>query len=482
LSTAVFALAASIVAVIVAGCAAYKVWQFHRARAAGSAVAAYALVTCLSALAVALALQPPPVQAAIDSVLGASATALALAPGLAMIAICGYQCFVVSINEPCSAPRRIRWRVAVAALAVITLVAAVVAGPDGHPALRSQDPVSYRSDPLGAVVFLTYVGYMGLGGIDVARLAYRFTRLGDVPLLRLGLLMVTGGAYIVALYAGMKLAVFTVGLIVDRNLDLIAEHVTRPLVIVGALLTGIGNTLPSWGRWVGARRPAEWVGLYISHLTLRPLWEALYAVAPQIALHPRSRWADRLLPGDLRFRITRRVVEIQDGLLLLRFHRTAEASARATHLARMHGLQGPDLAAAVEATEIALTIRAAATGVAVAGSAAVPTPSAVTETFEGVTANINHEIHWLTRVTYALRHSPVVRHALADQDPPAAAATATRPRPAQPGAPASPPAASASADQRSRSGPPVPDPRSGSQRGGWAMPGRARRKRWPLAR
>jgi hypothetical protein len=434
MSTAVFSITAFIVAVFVAGCAAYKVWQFHRARGAGSAVTTYALVTCLSALAVALALQPPPVQAAIDSLLGASATSLALAPALAMIAMCGYQCFVVSINDPCSAPQRIRWRVAMATLAVIILVAAVVVGPDGHPALREHDPVSYRSDPLSVVVFLMYVGYMGFGGYDTARLAYRFTRLGDVPLLRLGLLMVTGAQYVVCLYAGVKLTTFTIGLIVDRNLDPIAEHATRPLVIVGALLTGIGNTLPSWGRRVGARRPAEWLGLYLSHLTLRPLWESLYTVAPQIALHPRSRWADRLLPGDLRFRITRRVVEIHDGLLLLRSHRTAEASARATHLAREHDLQGSDLAAAVEATEIALALRAATTGTTVSSSAAARTPTIVTETFEGVTANITQEIHWLTRVTHALRRSPIVRDALADQDALAATSTATRRRVARPGA------------------------------------------------
>jgi len=291
------------------------------------------------------------------------------------------------------------------------------------------------------------------------------------------MLMVTGAQYVVCLYAGVKLATVTIGLIVDRNLDPITEHATRPLVIVGALLTAIGNTLPSWGRWVGARRPAEWLGLYLSHLTLRPLWESLYTVAPQIALHPRSRWADRLLPGDLRFRITRRVVEIHDGLLLLRSHRTAEASARATHLARKHDLQGSGLKAAVEATEIALALRAATTGTAVSRSAAAQTPTVVSDTFEDVTANITQEIHWLSRVTDALRRSPIVRDALADQDALAAMSTAARRHPGRPGPSPSSPAAPASAGRRSHSAPQIPDPRSGSFRASSAPPDQAGRKR-----
>ena len=446
MSTAAFSATTAVLAVFLAGCAGYKVWQYRRARTAGAAVTTYALVTCLGALAVALALQSPLAETALDAALGASATSLALAPSLAIIASCGYQCFAVSINDPYSAQQRIRWRVSLAALAVIILVVTFIVSPDGLPALRELDPVSYRSDPFGAVIFLTYVGYLGLAAADVARLAYRFTRLGNVPLLRLGLLMVTGGAYIVGAYAIVKLTAFVAGVIVDRNLDPIALHATRPLVIAGALLTGIGNTLPSWGRWVGVRKPAEWLGLYISYLALRPLWKALVGMRPQIALEPRSRWAD-LLPDDLRFRATRRVVEIRDGLLLLRPYRTAEAAARATHLARERGLQGEELTAAAEAADIALALRAAATD---AGPSAAAPSGIVIGTFDVGTANMTEEVHWLVRVTHAFRHSPVVRDALAGHAESATASAPAGPDQTQPSA--SPPSTPRPADAQCRPG------------------------------
>ncbi|BCY10021.1 MAB_1171c family putative transporter [Actinoplanes sp. L3-i22] len=398
-----------VVALLVAGSAAYKVWQLRRATETTAVRAGYSLVTCLLALAVALVLLWPPGEAAVDAVLGSSATALAVAPVLAMIAACGYQCFVVSIDDPASATRRIRLRVGLVALAVTVLIAAVaVTGPAGHPALRAQDPVSYRDDPSGAVVFLAYVGYLGLGSLDVARLAARFTRLGSAPLLRLGLLMVTGGTYLSGLYAVVKLGGFAAGLVLDRNLDVATSEATRPLVIVSALLISIGSTLPSWGGSVGVHRPAEWVGSYLSYQALRPLWEALYEVKPQIALHPYTRWADRLLPGDLRFRLTRRVVEIRDGLLLLRPYRTVESHATATELAGRAGLHGVELAATVEAVEIALSLRALSRADR-GGPATAPEPA--TTDFDGVTASMREEVQWLTRVTQAFRRSPAVRDA-----------------------------------------------------------------------
>ncbi|GIF04200.1 MAB_1171c family putative transporter [Actinoplanes siamensis] len=420
-----------IAAILVAGSAAYKVWQLRRMTGTTSVRAGWSLVLCLGALAVALALQWPRAQAGVDAVLGASATANAVAPALAMIAACGYQCFVVSINDPSSAARRIRRRVGLVVLAVVVLVAAnAVHGPAGHPALRAQDPVSYRSDWSGAVVFLAYVGYMSASAVDVARLAARFTRLGTAPLLRLGLLMVTGGSYLSGLYSALKLAGFAAGLVIDRNLDVVTAHATRPLIIVSALLISIGSTLPSWGRSVGAHRPAQWIGSYVSYLTLRPLWEALYAVKPQIALHPYTRWADRLLPGDLRFRLTRRVVEIQDGLLLLRPYRSGESHAVATDLARRAGLRGAELAATVEAVEIAWSLRAVSRA-GDAGATGTPEPAAATAAdVGGVTASVLAEVHWLSQVTQAFRRSPVVRAVLDEgEDGPAASDPARQARP-----------------------------------------------------
>jgi hypothetical protein len=278
--------------------------------------------------------------------------------------------------------------------------------------VRVDNPASFRGDPR-AVGYFIYVTYMGLGAIDTARLAYRFTRLGSVPLLRLGLLMVTGGAIAASLYAAVHLSALAVGLMIDRNLYSIAAPVIHSLTIVSALLVSVGSTVPSWGRFVGAHRTAEWIGDYISHLSLRPLWEALYAVKPQIALHFRSRWADRLLLGDLRFRLTRRVIEIRDGLLLLRSYRTHESHAQALDLAQRGGLHGNELAAAVEAIEIALSLRAMnRTDTAGQDVESVSPPTLAATDFDGVTASIVDEVHWLTQVAQAFRRLPVVHEVL----------------------------------------------------------------------
>jgi hypothetical protein len=52
---------------------------------------------------------------------------------------------------------------------------------------------------------------------------------------------------------------------------------------------------------------------------LYPMWKALCTALPQIALDPpRPRVADALLPQDSQLRLHRRLVEIRDGLLILR--------------------------------------------------------------------------------------------------------------------------------------------------------------------
>ncbi|MFD0164941.1 MAB_1171c family putative transporter [Streptomyces decoyicus] len=53
--------------------------------------------------------------------------------------------------------------------------------------------------------------------------------------------------------------------------------------------------------------------------TLYPMWKALCTALPHIALYPpRSRLVDALLPHGSQLRLHRRLVEIRDGLLIMR--------------------------------------------------------------------------------------------------------------------------------------------------------------------
>jgi hypothetical protein len=52
---------------------------------------------------------------------------------------------------------------------------------------------------------------------------------------------------------------------------------------------------------------------------LYPVWQALCGALPNITLDPpRSRLVDALIPQNSRFRLHRRLVEIRDGLLIMR--------------------------------------------------------------------------------------------------------------------------------------------------------------------
>lgn len=85
----------------------------------------------------------------------------------------------------------------------------------------------------------------------------------------------------------------------------------------GSLLELLGWTAPGWGPWLSAR--GQWIRKIHYYHRLHPLWFALYDAAPEIALHPpRSRLADVIWPGDIDYRLYRRLIEILDGQLALR--------------------------------------------------------------------------------------------------------------------------------------------------------------------
>jgi hypothetical protein len=218
--------------------------------------------------------------------------------------------------------------------------------------------------------------------------------------------MVSGGAYIVGLFAGVKIVFVGLIAVAGPHLFHAERAVTYPLVVAGAMLTSIGSTIPSWGRWVGAERLANWLGVYMSHLTLYPLWRALVETTPTVPLDRRSRWADRLMPTDIRFRLTRRIIEIRDGLVSLRPYRDPTTRRVAHELATRRGLTGIDLAATVEAADIAGALNACASGQQARHDSAEDTGSGAGTV--DIAASIADEVSWLSRVTDALEHSPIV--------------------------------------------------------------------------
>lgn len=88
---------------------------------------------------------------------------------------------------------------------------------------------------------------------------------------------------------------------------------------------------------------------------LAPLWQALYRAAPEIALEPPRR---RTPAFPTRLQVYRQVVEIRDGLLLLRPYRSAEVVEAARDRAASAGLHGENRETVVEAATVAAALHA----------------------------------------------------------------------------------------------------------------------------
>lgn len=154
--------------------------------------------------------------------------------------------------------------------------------------------------------------------------------------------------------------------------------VTALLVLAGTTVTLWGGPLAAPGRHWRARR---------RHRALGPLWRALHEAAPEIALAPAP---ERLRPGwrTAEFALYRRVIEIHDGLLLLRPHFPPEVPGAAGS----KRVEPDD--PAVDAARIARALENRRRGLAPRGPAGVPAPRPGGDT-------LDDEVIHLLRVTQA---------------------------------------------------------------------------------
>jgi hypothetical protein len=139
------------------------------------------------------------------------------------------------------------------------------------------------------------------------------------------------------------------------------------------------------------------VRAYRAYRRIEPLWAALRAAVPGIALDP-----GRELAAGAEFALYRRVIEIRDGHLALRAHFDPELPARAEAAARREGVREADVAATVEAVTLAAAIEAGR-----AGRRFTP-GDPPTDPLTEADADVDAEAAWLVRVSRAWRRSTVV--------------------------------------------------------------------------
>ncbi|WP_370948389.1 MAB_1171c family putative transporter [Amycolatopsis sp. cg5] len=155
------------------------------------------------------------------------------------------------------------------------------------------------------------------------------------------------------------------------NLNL--SWLTVALWIVGAMLATWGEQLARLHRRISAIR---------RYRAMAPLWSALFAAQPGIALTG--------LPRDPEFALYRRIIEIRDGVLVLRRHIPPQVA---------EWVRAPQSPATLEAASLAAALIAKEAGHS--WPAAPHAPAAVDASIESETA-------WLTEVARAFATSPVV--------------------------------------------------------------------------
>uniref|UniRef100_UPI000A395D17 MAB_1171c family putative transporter n=1 Tax=Streptomyces milbemycinicus TaxID=476552 RepID=UPI000A395D17 len=136
---------------------------------------------------------------------------------------------------------------------------------------------------------------------------------------------------------------------------------TDPVAMVLAasclVLACLGATAAWWRGALSA--PARWMRAYRRYRALEPLWSALHAAAPGIALRTRTRRLSWLPPRSAEFALYRRVIEIRDGYLALRPYAAPRDTAAGAGMAA----EGDDVGMGVEAE----VVRAAETEAAAVG-------------------------------------------------------------------------------------------------------------------
>ncbi|MGW3075664.1 MAB_1171c family putative transporter [Kitasatospora sp. NPDC001132] len=298
----------------------------------------------------------------------------------------------VSLRRPADDARapRLRLRQAGTALAVLSATALfLLAG------IREDGGQMVATGAFGPVALAGYdlviTGYVTCCLVTLARQTLSWTRQADTTALRTALGLITLTTAVGLLWAAWGFDDVLGALRSGRQLTT-EDPVSLVLGRLCAVLLLAGATTLLWAR--AGRAARRWRTAYRSYRSLGPLWRALHAAFPQIALS-----SGRMPPADAELALYRRVIEIRDGLLILRRYRTAEPPAGAGGAPR-----GTEAAARAEATRIADALTRA--------RARDPDDSAPTAAPPAAEPHLPHvggmeaETRWLGQIAQALRTLP----------------------------------------------------------------------------
>jgi hypothetical protein len=292
---------------------------------------------------------------------------------------------------PARARRTARAWVLTYALLVAVLWALFVLGET--PVERRVDfDTYYATTPYTVEFILLYLLAMTVAMVGLIRTGARWARVAGRPWLRRGLRLIVAGSAGALAFALAKL-VAVAGVWAGRDWAFLSTDVAPVFAVLGLLLSAAGYALPASGQHLTRLRGR--FDRYRAYRDLYPLWDALRRATPAIVPPARVPW------WDLELRLTRRLAEINDGRLALRSHTDPRAAATARELAGRAGLTGTDLQAVVDAGKLRSAVAAKA------ARRRFPQPAPDAGRAPGGADGVG-ELAWLTKVSRAYAHSPVV--------------------------------------------------------------------------
>ncbi|MER5984251.1 MAB_1171c family putative transporter [Streptomyces sp. NPDC001787] len=312
-----------------------------------SSLVLLSLVYLSSALSFAISITP--IWIRIDSVLGITNIAVPLAQSCVILVLV-FQTSVLAhwALPPQKARRRTRLFgfVGVGVIVGLFVLFALLT-----PAVqRTSDFATYYvHDPAYKAYLSLYMAAYTTAEVYLGVVCWRHARQASNVWVVRGLRTITTGAVVIMGYCAIRIS----GILGDSFGFSVArfKDIAWFCGDVGALLTLIGYFLPTlMGRVEGLR---GWSRDHYALWRLEPLWRALQAAAPTIALMPAPSQIRELVRfRSVSFLLYRRVTEIRDGMIELRPYLDPQVRAKAENRLREQGLRDPDLAAAVTAEQI----------------------------------------------------------------------------------------------------------------------------------
>ncbi|MFE3825297.1 MAB_1171c family putative transporter [Streptomyces sp. NPDC059092] len=358
------------------------------------------MAALLFSFALAFASYVPAVESAVESVV--PHVGRLLSNSFTLAAATSVLVFMLQLDlEPDEARRSIRLRVLFLGISVAGMTVLFVA-----------EQMNDRSPELYALYVLIYISYLGVTAKDFCAQTWKQSTRSRRRSQRIGLRVTAAGCVFALLYAAYKVfGLVSIGL----GLGLIPEgarcstpftpvrcvfSVTAPALAV--LLIALGLTLPAvvWPFSQFLRR--RWESR--SHAALGPLWEAISGAAPEVVL-AATEFGEEKQADDFAFFLHRRVIEINDGGLALRPHRSPYVQESAERAVAEQGLAGtPEGDAIVEAAVLRAAVHAKKAGGDPRPETAAPAPGAAARA-----GNLRAETEWLLLVAHAYEQSGTVR-------------------------------------------------------------------------